>query len=240
MSTFEYFELDFNSKFTEREIDEVRKCKIFDTVQDFRKLVTNFYNTKLGYKIKGDRIYFEDFDVLTSMFGSVEQSKKVNAYDAVNNKITQLDVFLTLAKLNSKKSEPINKFWSRSYYERVLYVLSSIKDMLYQYVNIYQKLEVRQGTGFNKEVSKRAKKETIKKLDFVFNNFCTDFYRNGFTHKENLFTNSKNKVEIENHSMWILKGEDPTINDVQVLEEDINKDINLLYDTYKSVLKELK
>lgn len=103
MSTFEYFELDFNSKFTEREIDEVRKCKIFDTVQDFRKLVTNFYNTKLGYKIKGDRIYFEDFDVLTSMFGSVEQSKKVNAYDAVNNKITQLDVFLTLAKLNSKK-----------------------------------------------------------------------------------------------------------------------------------------
>lgn len=112
--------------------------------------------------------------------------------------------------------------------------------MLYQYVNIFQNLEVKQNNRFNKEVSKRAKKETRRKLNFVFSNFCTDSYRNGFTHTENLFTNSKSKVEKENDSMWILKGDSPTISDIRVLEEAINDDINLLYDSYKSILEELK
>lgn len=240
MATFEYFELDFNSEFMDSEIDEVRGQKVFDTLQNFRLLLKDFYNDKLGYKKEGGRIYFENFDVLTSMLGSAEQSININAYDAVNNKITQLDMYLTLAKLNDKKSEPINDFWSRSYFEMVLYVLSSIKDMLYQYVNIYQKLEVEQGPGFNKKVSEKAKKETRNKLDFLYDKFDTNLYRNGFTHQENLFTNSKNKVEIKNNSMRILKRENPTINDMQVLEEAINKDIKLLYDSYKSVLEELK
>lgn len=110
MATFEYFELDFNSEFTDSEIDEVREQKVFDTVQNFRILLKDFYNDKLGYKKEGGRIYFEDFDVLTSMLGSAEQSKNINAYDAVNNKITQLDMFLTLAKLNGKKTNLLINF----------------------------------------------------------------------------------------------------------------------------------